>query len=440
MVPRYSRPDMAAIWTPEARYRIWFEIEAHATDALADLGVVPREAADALWAWWRTDPVIDVAAIDAIEAVTKHDVIAFLTWVAEHVGEQARFMHQGMTSSDVLDTTLSVQLARAADILIADLDRLLDVLQRRAREHKLTPTIGRSHGIHAEPVTFGLKLAQAYAEFDRCRTRLIAARSDIATCAISGAVGTFANIDPRVEAHVAEKLGLAIEPVSTQVIPRDRHAMFFATLGVIASSIERLATEVRHLQRTEVLEAEEYFSPGQKGSSAMPHKRNPVLTENLTGLARMVRGYVTPALENVALWHERDISHSSVERYIGPDATITLDFALARLTGVVDKLLVYPTRMQKNLDRMGGLVHSQRVLLALTQAGVSREDAYALVQRNAMKVWESDGALSLLDLLKADADVTAALSPAEIEARFDLDYHLRHVDTIFDRVFAKRDA
>ncbi|WP_308815396.1 adenylosuccinate lyase [Sphingomonas sp. GV3] len=438
MVPRYSRPDMTAIWTPEARYRIWFEIEAHATDALAELGVVPQEAADALWAWWRTDPVIDVAAIDAIEAVTKHDVIAFLTWVAEHVGEQARFMHQGMTSSDVLDTTLAVQLARAADILIADLDGLLAVLERRAREHKLTPTIGRSHGIHAEPVTFGLKLAQAYAEFDRCRTRLIAARADIATCAISGAVGTFANIDPRVEAHVAQKLGLAIEPVSTQVIPRDRHAMFFATLGVIASSIERLATEVRHLQRTEVLEAEEYFSPGQKGSSAMPHKRNPVLTENLTGLARMVRGYVTPALENVALWHERDISHSSVERYIGPDATITLDFALARLTGVIDKLLVYPARMQKNLDRMGGLVHSQRVLLALTQAGVSREDAYRLVQRNAMKVWESDGALSLLDLLKADAEVTAALSPAEIESRFDLDYHLRHVDTIFDRVFPKR--
>ncbi|WP_210356899.1 adenylosuccinate lyase [Sphingomonas beigongshangi] len=438
MVPRYSRPDMTAIWTPEARYRIWFEIEAHATDALAELGVVPQEAADALWAWWRTDPVIDVAAIDAIEAVTKHDVIAFLTWVAEHVGEQARFMHQGMTSSDVLDTTLAVQLSRAADILIADLDGLLAVLERRAREHKLTPTIGRSHGIHAEPVTFGLKLAQAYAEFDRCRTRLIAARADIATCAISGAVGTFANIDPRVEAHVAQKLGLAIEPVSTQVIPRDRHAMFFATLGVIASSIERLATEVRHLQRTEVLEAEEYFSPGQKGSSAMPHKRNPVLTENLTGLARMVRGYVTPALENVALWHERDISHSSVERYIGPDATITLDFALARLTGVVDKLLVYPARMQKNLDRMGGLVHSQRVLLALTQAGVSREDAYRLVQRNAMKVWESDGALSLLDLLKADAEVTAALSPAEIESRFDLDYHLRHVDTIFDRVFPKR--
>ncbi|WP_294194265.1 adenylosuccinate lyase [uncultured Sphingomonas sp.] len=435
MIPRYSRPDMAAIWEPEARYRIWFQIEAHATDALAELGVVPKSAAEALWAWWATNPRIDVAAIDAIEAVTKHDVIAFLTWVAEQVGDEARFMHQGMTSSDVLDTTLSVQLARASDILLADLDRLLEVLERRAKEHKLTPTIGRSHGIHAEPVTFGLKLAQAHAEFRRNRARLAMAREDIATCAISGAVGTFANVDPRVEAHVADKLGLAIEPVSTQVIPRDRHAMFFATLGVIASSIERLATEVRHLQRTEVLEAEEYFSPGQKGSSAMPHKRNPVLTENLTGLARMVRGYVTPALENVALWHERDISHSSVERYIGPDATITLDFALARLTGVVDKLLVYPERMQKNLDRMGGLVHSQRVLLALTQAGVSREDAYRLVQRNAMKVWESDGALSLQELLKADPEVTAALSAAEIDEKFDLGYHYRHVDTIFDRVF-----
>ncbi len=436
MIPRYSRPDMAAIWEPEARYRIWFEIEAHATDALAELGVVPTSAAEALWNWWATNPRIDVAAIDAIEAVTKHDVIAFLTWVAEQVGDEARFMHQGMTSSDVLDTTLSVQLARASDILLADIDRLLEVLERRAREHKLTPTIGRSHGIHAEPVTFGLKLAQAHAEFRRNRARLAMAREDIATCAISGAVGTFANVDPRVEAHVAAKLGLAIEPVSTQVIPRDRHAMYFATLGVIASSIERLATEVRHLQRTEVLEAEEYFSPGQKGSSAMPHKRNPVLTENLTGLARMVRGYVTPALENVALWHERDISHSSVERYIGPDATITLDFALARLTGVVDKLLVYPERMQKNLDRMGGLVHSQRVLLALTQAGVSREDAYRLVQRNAMKVWESDGQLSLQELLKADSEVTAALSTAEIDEKFDLGYHFRHVDTIFDRVFA----
>jgi adenylosuccinate lyase len=342
-----------------------------------------------------------------------------------------------MTSSDVLDTCLAVQLKRAADILIADLDRLLEVLKRRAQEHKLTPTIGRSHGIHAEPVTFGLKLAQAYAEFSRNRARLVAARDDVATCAISGAVGTFANIDPRVEAHVASVLGLSVEPVSTQVIPRDRHAFFFATLGVIASSIERLATEVRHLQRTEVLEAEEYFSPGQKGSSAMPHKRNPVLTENLTGLARMVRAAVTPALENVALWHERDISHSSVERFIGPDATITLDFALARLTGVVDKLLVYPERMQRNLDRMGGLVHSQRVLLALTQAGASREDAYRLVQRNAMKVWEADGALSLMALLKGDAEVTALLSPAQIEAEFDLDYHLKHVDTIFARVFGE---
>ena len=435
MVPRYSRPEMTAIWTPENRFRIWFEIEAHATDALAELGVVPRQAAAALWAWWNTNPAIDVDAIDAIEAVTKHDVIAFLTWVADNVGDQARFMHQGMTSSDVLDTALAVQLAQAADILIADLDKLLAVLKTRAIEHKMTPTIGRSHGIHAEPVTFGLKLAQAYAEFDRCKTRLVAARADIATCAISGAVGTFANIDPSVEEHVAAKLGLSVEPVSTQVIPRDRHAMFFATLGVIASSIERLATEVRHLQRTEVLEAEEYFSPGQKGSSAMPHKRNPVLTENLTGLARMVRGYVTPALENVALWHERDISHSSVERYIGPDATITLDFALARLTGVIEKLLVYPERMDKNLNKMGGLVHSQRVLLALTQAGVSREDAYRLVQRNAMKVWESDGQLSLLELLKGDAEVTAALSPAEIEDKFDLGYHLKHVDTIFARVF-----
>ena len=435
MVPRYSRPEMTAIWTPENRFRIWFEIEAHATDALAELGVVPRDAAQALWAWWHTNPAIDVVAIDAIEAVTKHDVIAFLTWVADNVGDQARFMHQGMTSSDVLDTAFAVQLAQASDILLADLDRLLEVLRRRAIEHKMTPTIGRSHGIHAEPVTFGLKLAQAYAEFDRCKTRLIAARADIATCAISGAVGTFANIDPSVEAHVAAKLGLSVEPVSTQVIPRDRHAMFFATLGVIASSIERLATEVRHLQRTEVLEAEEYFSPGQKGSSAMPHKRNPVLTENLTGLARMVRGYVTPALENVALWHERDISHSSVERYIGPDATITLDFALARLTGVIDKLLVYPERMDRNLNQMGGIVHSQRVLLALTQAGVSREDSYRLVQRNAMKVWESDGQLSLLDLLKADPEVTAALSPAQLEEKFDLGYHLKHVDTIFARVF-----
>ena len=435
MVPRYARAEMTAIWSPEARFAIWFEIEAHATDALAQLGVVPQSAATALWRWWETKPVIDVAAIDAIEAVTKHDVIAFLTWVAEQVGDEARFMHQGMTSSDVLDTCLAVQLARAADLLIADIDALLTVLKRRAVEHRLTPTIGRSHGIHAEPVTFGLKLAQAHAEFARNRDRLVAARADIATCAISGAVGTFANIDPRVEAHVAAKLGLAVEPISTQVIPRDRHAMFFATLGVIASSIERLAVEIRHLQRTEVLEAEEYFSPGQKGSSAMPHKRNPVLTENLTGLARMVRGYVTPALENVALWHERDISHSSVERYVGPDATITLDFALARLTGVIDKLLVYPARMQRNLDRMGGLVHSQRVLLALTQAGLSREASYAIVQRNAMKVWESDGALSLRDLLHADPEVTAALSESEIDEKFDLGYHYRYIDAIFDRVF-----
>jgi len=435
MIPRYSRPDMVAIWTPENKFRIWFEIEAHATEALAELGVVPKSAARALWDWWATKPAIDVAAIDAIEAVTKHDVIAFLTWVAEQVGDEARFMHQGMTSSDVLDTCLAVQLAQATDLLLADLDRLLDILERRAFEHKLTPTIGRSHGIHAEPVTFGLKLAQAHAEFQRNKARLVAARADIATCAISGAVGTFANIDPQVEEHVAEKLGLSVEPTSTQVIPRDRHAMYFATLGVIASSIERLATEIRHLQRTEVLEAEEYFSPGQKGSSAMPHKRNPVLTENLTGLARMVRGYVTPALENVALWHERDISHSSVERYIGPDATITLDFALARLAGVMDKLLVYPDRMDKNLNKMGGLVHSQRVLLALTQAGISREDAYRLVQRNAMKVWESDGQLSLLDLLKADPEVT--LSDAELEEKFDLGYHLKHVDTIFARVFGR---
>ena len=436
MIPRYSRPDMVKIWDPENRFRIWFEIEAHATDALAERGVVPASAAQALWTWWNTNPTIDVAAIDAIEAVTKHDVIAFLTWVAEQVGDEARFMHQGMTSSDVLDTCLAVQLTQATDLLLADMDALLAAIKTRAMEHKFTPTIGRSHGIHAEPVTFGMKLAQAYAEFARGRERLVAARAEIATCAISGAVGTFANIDPEVEAHVAAKLGLAVEPVSTQVIPRDRHAMYFATLGVIASSIERLATEVRHLQRTEVLEAEEYFSPGQKGSSAMPHKRNPVLTENLTGLARMVRGYVTPALENVALWHERDISHSSVERYIGPDATITLDFALGRLTGVIDKLLIYPERMQKNLDRMGGLVHSQRVLLALTQAGISREDSYRIVQRNAMKVWESDGAESLMELLKADPDVAAKMTASEIEDRFNLDYHFKHIDTIFDRVFS----
>ena len=435
MVPRYARPAMTALWEPEAKYRIWFEIEAHATQKLGELGVVPESAARALWDWWATDPKIDVEAIDAIEAVTKHDVIAFLTWVSEQVGEQARFMHQGMTSSDVLDTTLSVQLARASDILLEDLDLLLAALETRAQEHKYTPTIGRSHGIHAEPTTFGVKLAQAYAEFARCRQRLVAARAEIATCAISGAVGTFANVDPRVEEHVAERLGLAIEPVSTQVIPRDRHAMYFATLAVIAGSIERLAVEIRHLQRTEVLEAEEFFSKGQKGSSAMPHKRNPILTENLTGQARMIRAYALPALENVALWHERDISHSSVERFIGPDATITLDFALARLTGVIDKLLVYPERMQANMDRMGGLIHSQRVLLALTQAGISREDAYALVQRNAMKVWESDGQLQLLDLLSADADVTARIAPDELAKSFDLDYHFRQVDTIFDRVF-----
>jgi len=435
MVPRYARPAMSAIWEPEARYRIWFEIEAHATEKLGELGVVPPSAGKALWDWWKTDPKIDVAAIDAIEAVTRHDVIAFLDWVAQQVGPEARFMHQGMTSSDVLDTTLAVQLARAADILLEDLDLLLAALKSRAEEHKYTPTIGRSHGIHAEPVTFGLKLAQAYAEFSRCRKRLEAARAEIATCAISGAVGTFANIAPEVEEHVAERLGLAVEPISTQVIPRDRHAMFFAVLAVIASSIERLAIEVRHLQRTEVLEAEEYFAPGQKGSSAMPHKRNPVLSENLTGLARMVRSYALPAMENVALWHERDISHSSVERFIGPDACITLDFALARLTGLVERLLVYPERMQKNLDRMGGLVHSQRVLLALTQAGISRDDAYRLVQRNAMKVWESDGALSLLELLKADPEVSAAMPAAELEEKFDLGYHFKQVDRIFARVF-----
>jgi adenylosuccinate lyase len=431
MIPRYSRPQMTSIWASETRFRIWFEIEAHALDAMAELGVVPKEAARAVW----ERGAFEVERIDAIEAEVKHDVIAFLTNVAEHVGPEARFLHQGMTSSDVLDTCLAVQLARAADLLLEDIDALLAVLKRRALEHKLTPTIGRSHGIHAEPVTFGLKLAFAFAEFARNRARLAAAREEIATCAISGAVGTFANIDPRVEAYVAEKMGLKVEPISTQVIPRDRHAMFFATLGVIASSIERLATEVRHLQRTEVLEAEEYFSAGQKGSSAMPHKRNPVLTENLTGLARMVRGYVTPALENVALWHERDISHSSVERYIGPDACVTLDFALVRLTGVMDKLLVYPERMQKNLDRMGGLVHSQRVLLALTQAGASREDAYRLVQRSAMRVWESDGALSLLELLKADPEVTALVAGETLEESFDLGYHLKHVDTIFERVF-----
>ena len=434
MIPRYSRPEMVKIWEPQTRFRIWYEIEAHACDALADIGVIPKASAQAIWD--RANHVtFDVERIDEIERVTKHDVIAFLTHLAEFIGEDSRFVHQGMTSSDVLDTCLAVQLKRAADILIADVDALLAAIKKRAFEHKLTPAMGRSHGIHAEPVTFGLKMAQAYAEFSRCRERLVNAREEIATCAISGAVGTFANIDPRVEDHVAAKLGLKPEPVSTQVIPRDRHAMFFATLGVVASSIERLATEIRHLQRTEVLEAEEFFSEGQKGSSAMPHKRNPVLTENLTGLARIVRGMVTPALENVALWHERDISHSSVERMIGPDATVTLDFALARLTGVIDRLIVYPDNMQKNLDRLGGLIHSQRVLLALTQKGASREDAYAYVQRNAMPVWRGEG--DFLSLLKADKDVSAKLSDSELEELFDLGYHLKHVDTIFKRVFGE---
>lgn len=433
MIPRYSRPEMVAVWAPQTRFRIWFEIEAYACEALAALGVIPQESARAIWEKG-SNAQFDVDKIDAIERVTKHDVIAFLTHLAEFIGPDARFVHQGMTSSDVLDTCLSVQLTRASDILLRDLDALLAALKRRAFEYKMTPTIGRSHGIHAEPLTFGLKLAFAYAEFSRCRARLTAARAEIATCAISGAVGTFANIDPRVEAHVAEKLGLTPEPVSTQVIPRDRHAMFFATLGVIASCVERLAIEIRHLQRTEVLEAEEFFSEGQKGSSAMPHKRNPVLTENLTGLARLVRGMAAPAMENVALWHERDISHSSVERMIGPDATITLDFALARLTGVVDKLLVYPASMQKNLDRLGGLVHSQRVLLALTQKGVSREDSYAYVQRNAMPVWRGEG--DFLTLLKADKDVAAKLTAGELDDLFDLAYHTKHVDTIFARVFA----
>ena len=433
MIQRYSRPEMVAIWSPETRFRIWFEIEAHAADAQAELGVIPKEAAAAIWK--AKDVEFDVARIDEIEAVTKHDVIAFLTHLAEHVGDEARFVHQGMTSSDVLDTCLSVQLVRAADILLADLDALLAALKTRAFEHKDTVTIGRSHGIHAEPTTFGVKLAQAYAEFARGRQRLEAARAEVATCAISGAVGTFANIDPAVEEHVAKAMGLTPEPVSTQVIPRDRHAMFFATLGVIASSIERLAVEIRHLQRTEVLEAEEYFSPGQKGSSAMPHKRNPVLTENLTGLARLVRMAVVPAMENVALWHERDISHSSVERAIGPDATVTLDFALARLTGVIEKLLVYPETMMRNMEKFRGLIHSQRVLLALTQKGVSREAAYAMVQRNAMKVWEKGA--DFLAELKADPEVRAALSDAEIEEKFDLGYHTKHVDTIFRRVFGE---
>ncbi|HWL04345.1 MAG TPA: adenylosuccinate lyase [Xanthobacteraceae bacterium] len=434
MIPRYSRPEMTSIWEPQTRFRIWFEIEAHAADAMAELGVIPKDAAKTVWDKAR-NATFDIERIDEIEREVKHDVIAFLTHLAEIVGPEARFVHQGMTSSDVLDTCLNVQLVRAADLLIADVDRLLAALKRRAFEHKMTPTIGRSHGIHAEPTTFGVKLATAYAEFARNRDRLVAARTEVATCAISGAVGTFAQVDPRVEEHVAKAMGLAIEPVSTQVIPRDRHAMYFATLGVVASSVERLATEIRHLQRTEVLEAEEYFSEGQKGSSAMPHKRNPVLTENLTGLARLVRGYVTPALENVALWHERDISHSSVERMIGPDATVTLDFALNRLVGVIDKLVVYPENMQKNLDRLGGLIHSQRVLIALTQKGVAREDAYRLVQRNAMPVWRGEG--DFLTFLKNDPDVSRAMTPAEIEVNFDLGYHLKHVDTIFRRVFGE---
>jgi len=431
MIPRYSREKMAAIWAPETRFRIWFEIEAHACDAQAELGVIPKSAAEAVW----QRGAFEVARIDAIEAEVKHDVIAFLTNLAEHVGPEARFVHQGMTSSDVLDTCLAVQLVRAADILIEDVDALMAALERRAFEYKDTPTVGRSHGIHAEPVTFGLKLAGYHAEFQRNRARLLAARQEIATCAISGAVGTFANIDPRVEEHVAKALGLAPEPVSTQVIPRDRHAMFFAVLGVVASSVERLATEIRHLQRTEVREAEEFFSEKQKGSSAMPHKRNPVLTENLTGLARLVRMAVVPAMENVALWHERDISHSSVERMIGPDATVTLDFALARLTGVVDRLVVYPDNMKANLDKLGGLIHSQRVMLALTQKGVSREDSYRLVQRNAMPVWLEGK--DFRTLLGADPEVTAALSPAELDGLFDLGYHTKHVDTIFRRVFGR---
>ncbi|MDE3174556.1 MAG: adenylosuccinate lyase [Pseudomonadota bacterium] len=434
MIPRYSRPEMTAIWAPQTRFRIWFEIEAHACDALADIGAIPAASARAIWEK-AGQVAFDEARIDEIERVTKHDVIAFLTHLAEFIGPDSRFVHQGLTSSDVLDTCLAVQLQRASDLLIADVDALLAALKRRAFEHKLTPTIGRSHGIHAEPVTFGLKLAGFYAEFLRARARLVAAREEISTCAISGAVGTFANVDPRVEAHVAAKLGLKPEPISTQVIPRDRHAAFFAALGVVAASVERLAVEIRHLQRTEVLEAEEYFSEGQKGSSAMPHKRNPVLTENLTGLARLVRSAVTPALENVALWHERDISHSSVERGIAPDATVTLDFALARLAGVVDKLVIYPENMRKNLDRLGGLIHSQRVLLALTQNGVSREDAYLFVQRNAMPVWRGEG--DFLTLLKADRQVRAALTEAELEALFDLGYHFKQVDAIFGRVFGE---
>jgi len=431
MIPRYSRPEMAAIWSPEQRYRIWFEIEAHAADAMAALGVIPKAAARAIWKRGKFDP----ARIDEIERETKHDVIAFLTNVAEHVGKEARFLHQGMTSSDVLDTCLGVQLARAADLLIADVDRLLAALAKRAHEHKFTPTIGRSHGIHAEPTTFGVKLATFHAEFQRGRARLVAARQEVAVAKISGAVGTFANVDPRVEAHVARKLGLTVEPVSTQVIPRDRHAAFFAALGVVASSVERLAVEIRHLQRSELREAEEFFSPGQKGSSAMPHKRNPVLSENLTGLARVVRAAVIPAMENVALWHERDISHSAVERVFAPDATIALDFALARLAGVIEKLVVYKDAMQANLDRLGGLVHSQRVLLALTQAGMSREAAYALVQRHAMAAWQ--GGASLHDRLAAEPDVSKRIDKRALARLFDMAYHTKHVETIFRRVFGR---
>jgi adenylosuccinate lyase len=434
MIPRYTRPEMASIWEPQTRFKIWFEIEAHAADAQAELGVIPREAARTIWAKAK-NATFDIERIDEIERETKHDVIAFTTHLAEIVGPEARFVHQGMTSSDVLDTCLNVQLKRAADLLLADLDRVLTALKTRAFEHKMTPTIGRSHGIHAEPVTFGLKLAYAHAEFSRARARLVAARDEISTCAISGAVGTFAQIDPRVEEHVAKAMGLRPEPISTQVIPRDRYAMYFATLGVIASSIERLAVEIRHLQRTEVLEAEEFFSEGQKGSSAMPHKRNPVLSENLSGLSRMVRAYALPAMENVVLWHERDISHSSAERMIAPDATVTLDFALVRLAGLIEKLLVYPANMQKNLDRLGGLVHSQRLLMALTQKGASREDAYKYVQRNAMPVWRGEG--DFQTLLKQDADVKKYLTDAEIEERFDLGYHFKHVDTIFKRVFGE---
>ena len=433
MIPRYSRPEMTAIWSPETKFRIWFEIEANAATAMAELGIIPKEAAKKIWDKGNAAK-FDVARIDAIEAEVKHDVIAFLTHLAEIVGPEARFVHAGMTSSDVLDTCFNVQLVRAADILLKDVDALLAALKRRAFEYKMTPTIGRSHGVHAEPTTFGLKLAEAYAEFSRAKERLAAARKEVATCAISGAVGTFAQIDPRVEAHVAKAMGLAVEPVSTQIIPRDRHAMYFATLGVIASSMERLATEIRHLQRTEVLEAEEYFSAGQKGSSSMPHKRNPVLSENVTGLARMVRAYAMPAMESVVLWHERDISHSSVERMIGPDATVTLDFALNRMAGIIDKLIVYPDTMKKNLDRLGGLVHSQRVMIALTQKGVAREDAYRMVQRNAMKVWNGESN-DFLALLKTDKDVRAALSDKELEDNFDLAHHFKHVDTIFKRVF-----